>query len=68
MRFTSQGHRIYREPNEPLRINVDFVLVDIHPSEVDKIAEVLATLEKILDGVFELVSSTNKSDYDYKVK
>lgn len=65
MKFISQGQRFYRELNEPLKINVDLVLVDVHPSEIDKMSEAMAALEKILSGSFELVP-VPKGDYDYQ--
>jgi hypothetical protein len=57
MKFVSNGQRYYREENEPLKINVDLVLVDVHPNKTDEMAEVMSALEKIFSGRFELFTS-----------
>jgi hypothetical protein len=62
MRFIEQGRRIYRELNEPLKINLDIVLIDVQPSEIDKMSQTMALLELILSGPFEIIPSPVESE------
>jgi hypothetical protein len=61
MKFVSQGHRIYRELGKPLRINIDMALMDVRHNDIDKMTEVMASLEKILSGRFELVPASSEN-------
>ena len=55
MTLVCQGYRTQREINEPLRINVDFVLLGISPRNTKDMGEAVKKIELFLSGKVDLV-------------
>lgn len=60
MQFKCTGYSVQRYVDEPVKLNLDILISDIRPSEIDKISTALALIEKILATTFILTPATNQ--------